>query len=268
LDSDEAEQGRTIFQATAFRFAFENDLETSRVYKRTQHYSSDVSFTSSAVRTHAWSIFSGLSLADVSVISAIALPLYSCDISNSQWYKFGESGQIDLQRATPTLPATPNASSEALVPTPADSVQPSFHHFLRALYPYNPTTANSSSTITLPLNEGDVILVHSIHTSGWADGTLLISGVRGWLPANYCETYDPEMIRNLLNALLNLRHLQCGSIGVNIDVLSNRECVLGIIAGVRHLLVSRIFVVASLHHLHYASSCARESGTGKAKGGG
>jgi hypothetical protein len=99
LSSDEYDRSDVNFQANAFQFAFENDLETSRVYQRTRCYSSDVSFTSSAVRTHAWSVFSGLSLAECSVISAIALPLYSREISNSQWYDFGKSRQVDARRA-------------------------------------------------------------------------------------------------------------------------------------------------------------------------
>jgi hypothetical protein len=105
LVSDDSNYGRINFPVNAFRFTFENDLETSRVYNRTQIYEPDVSFTSSAVRTHAWSIFSGLSLAEVSIISAVALPLYSHEISNSQWYNFGESGQAGPQRGTPVKEA-------------------------------------------------------------------------------------------------------------------------------------------------------------------
>lgn len=88
----------TTTDSTTTEVSFENDLKLSRVYSRTQLYRSDVSFTSSAVRTHAWSVYSGLSLAEASVISAIALPLYSHDISNSQWYKFGDSSQPRPQR--------------------------------------------------------------------------------------------------------------------------------------------------------------------------
>lgn len=65
---------------------FEVDLETSRVYRRTEQFKSDISFTSSAMRSHTWSIFSGLSLSEVSVISAIALPLYLNEIYNNEWY--------------------------------------------------------------------------------------------------------------------------------------------------------------------------------------
>jgi len=71
------------------QYSFETDLDTSRVYKRTQSYEPDTSFTSSAVRTHAWSLFSGLSLSQVSRVSAIALPVYSNHVFNSEWFNFG-----------------------------------------------------------------------------------------------------------------------------------------------------------------------------------
>jgi len=64
-------------------FEFENDLETSRVYQRVQRDTMDFSFRSSIAHTNAWSQFSGLSLSKVSIISAIALPLYPDEIENS-----------------------------------------------------------------------------------------------------------------------------------------------------------------------------------------
>jgi hypothetical protein len=89
-DSKTLSRFLTSFQATAFHYSFEIDLNTSRVYRRTEPYKSDVSFTSSNVRTHAWSIFSGMSLSEISVVSALALPLYAYDIPNNEWYDFGE----------------------------------------------------------------------------------------------------------------------------------------------------------------------------------
>jgi hypothetical protein len=96
-DSDETPK---TLPGVAFQYSFEIDLNTSRVYKRTKLYEPDASFTSSAVRTHAWSIFSGLSLSEVSIISVIALPLYSHDISNSQWYICGEYDRFSSQSET------------------------------------------------------------------------------------------------------------------------------------------------------------------------
>lgn len=76
---------RTLPEPTAHQ-SFQFDLNTSRVYRRTLSYECDISFTTSMVRTHAWSIFTGLSLSEVSEISVIALPLSAQDISNPQWY--------------------------------------------------------------------------------------------------------------------------------------------------------------------------------------
>lgn len=135
-----------------------------------------------------------------------------------------------------TPPATPNGSQEDLSIQMETSQPPIFHNFLRAFYPFHPTYAISDTTVTLPLNEGDVILVHSIHTNGWADGTLLVSGARGWLPTNYCEAYEPEYIRNLLKALLNFWDLLRSGMSSDNEVFGNQEFMRGIIAGVRYLL--------------------------------
>jgi len=136
-----------------------------------------------------------------------------------------------------TPPATPNGSQEDLHQH-IEPPQPVFHNFLRAFYPFHPTYAISDTTVTLPLNEGDVILVHSIHTNGWADGTLLVSGARGWLPTNYCEAYDPDSMRNLLKALLNFWDLLRSPVASDSEIFGNQEFMRGIIAGVRYLLVS------------------------------
>jgi cell division control protein 24 len=80
-------------------FEFENDLETSRVYRRAQRDTMDFSFRSSIAHTNAWSQFSGLSLSEVSIISAIALPLYPDEIENAQHYRLG--GQQAMQSTEP-----------------------------------------------------------------------------------------------------------------------------------------------------------------------
>ncbi|KAI9867321.1 MAG: hypothetical protein M1813_009599 [Trichoglossum hirsutum] len=135
-----------------------------------------------------------------------------------------------------TPPPTPNGSQETLLRQPEQPLQPVFHKFLRAFYPFHPGSGEFSSTVTLPLKEGEIIMVHSIHTNGWADGTLLASDTRGWLPTNYCEAYDASQIRNLLRALLNFWDLVRGETQANIEVFYNQEFMKGIIAGVRYLL--------------------------------
>jgi hypothetical protein len=146
------------------------------------------------------------------------------------------TGASTSSQSQMTPPATPNGSQEDLNQQMEES-QPVFHNFLRAFYPFHPTYAISDTTVTLPLNEGDVILVHSIHTNGWADGTLLVSGARGWLPTNYCEAYEPDSMRNLLKALLNFWDLLRSGMTSDSEIFGNQEFIRGIIAGVRYLLV-------------------------------
>ncbi len=61
---------------------FEVVLEGTRVYAHVQSNDCDISFTSSAVRTNAWSALSGLSLNDISVVSVLALPISWEEVDN------------------------------------------------------------------------------------------------------------------------------------------------------------------------------------------
>lgn len=145
-------------------------------------------------------------------------------------------------------PLTPRVSHEALAVRLEREA--TFHNYMRALYHFRPASTVSSSahesSVILPLNQGDVILIHSVHPNGWADGTLLSSGARGWLPTNYCEAYYHDSIRNLLNALTNLWDLVRSGEPEDLRVFARQDYVRGIIAGVRHLLVSS--ATASVRH--------------------
>lgn len=79
--------------AAVSMFWFEDDLEASRVYRRAQRDTMDFSFRSSIAGTNSWSVFSGLSLGDVSIMSVIALPVYSRDLVNPEHYDFGNGPQ-------------------------------------------------------------------------------------------------------------------------------------------------------------------------------
>ncbi|RBR25264.1 uncharacterized protein FIESC28_01873 [Fusarium coffeatum] len=70
---------------------FEDDLESSRVYRRAQRDTMDFSYRSSITRSNAWSVFSGLSLGDISLISVIGLPVFPHDITNAHHYHFGQA---------------------------------------------------------------------------------------------------------------------------------------------------------------------------------
>ncbi|KAF2398975.1 ras GEF [Trichodelitschia bisporula] len=134
-------------------------------------------------------------------------------------------------------PLTPRASREALR---VEIETSTFHNYLRAYYHFHPSSTVDSSTdessITVPINQGDVILVHSIHPNGWADGTILSSGDRGWLPTNYCEPYHHDAIQTLLDALTQLWDLVRTGEQQVMTILLERDYVKGMIAGVRCFL--------------------------------
>lgn len=121
-----------------------------------------------------------------------------------------------------------------------------FHNYLRAFYPFHPSGDVSPSTVTLPLDQGDIILVHTVHINGWADGTLLDTGARGWLPTNYCEAYDQVPMRPLLKALTDFWDIIRGGCGSSLRDFGNQDLMRGLIAGVRFLLVSDMPIL-SLH---------------------
>ena len=165
----------------------------------------------------------------------------------------GESVMSRTTTAHMTPPLTPQGSRDAM----GDNIEPMtpvFHNYLRAFYHFQPTSNLSSSTITLPLDQGQVILVHSVHTNGWADGTLLESGDRGWLPTNYCEAYEPEAMRHLLKALTDFWAVIRSASLTTLDVFRTQDYMRGLIAGVRFLLVCSFRSVLAGH-----TDCCRKT---------
>src|SRR3569833_1146813 len=95
---------------TPTRFEFEDDLETSRAYRRIPRWSrDDITFDSSLFNDHALSYLSKISLGDVSSMSVIALPIFKEDISNRRHYKFGVSS-MDNVMAGPQIGQQTQAS--------------------------------------------------------------------------------------------------------------------------------------------------------------
>lgn len=79
---------------------FEKDLLLSGVYRRAKRSTMDFSFRSSIVRTHAWSLYSGISLSKISELSVVALPLYPDNLVHSSQYQFGnldEGGEVTIE---------------------------------------------------------------------------------------------------------------------------------------------------------------------------
>jgi hypothetical protein len=134
----------------------------------------------------------------------------------------------------PETPVSPESGARSTTP------QPLFHNYLRVQHPFDPstdpTTNMDEDSITVSIKQGDLILVHSIHENGWADGTLFSSGSRGWVPTNYCEAYDHPYIRNLLNAMTQFWDLLEDSEEASFATFMRQDYIRGLIAGVRYLL--------------------------------
>ena len=85
-----ADQSRNESQLVPASFAFETELQVSRVYRKLELLGSDghseTSITTSARQRTAASIFSKLSLADISNLSQYSLPILIQEIGNNRWY--------------------------------------------------------------------------------------------------------------------------------------------------------------------------------------
>jgi hypothetical protein len=71
---------------------YEADLSTSRVYRKLRPRDSIWSISDSQRGSMALSAFSDLTLGNISIISALCLPLWSTDLSNAEHYRFGRNG--------------------------------------------------------------------------------------------------------------------------------------------------------------------------------
>jgi SAM-dependent methyltransferase len=117
---------RESIMETMIRFTFEDELNASRVYRVVKDNDCDRSLFSSAMHTQSWSIFSGLSLADISILSVVALPLFPEDIpGQAQYYAFGAADPpnmaMNVQDAEPTI--TPRQSPPLPSGRPASAEQ-------------------------------------------------------------------------------------------------------------------------------------------------
>lgn len=75
-----------MLEAPTFSFTFDQDLRGSRSYTRAMKRSSVWSTTSSAIHTMNWSCLSGLSLAEVSEVSVMRLPISAEELWNGYYY--------------------------------------------------------------------------------------------------------------------------------------------------------------------------------------
>ena len=125
--------------------------------------------------------------------------------------------------------------SQETMRSPSES--PRFENYLRATHQFDPSTYSDPSSVTMPLSPGDILLVHANHSNGWADGFLLNTGERGWIPTNFCAPLDQEPNRMLMRALTTFWDILHNRRSSVTSILSNQEYMRGLIAGVRRTLV-------------------------------
>lgn len=86
----EGTESRAVSRMTYYKFTFEEELESSPVYKRAGL--NQVRFSKSSTSSYGPSCLSGLSLSDVSNVSAIALPISSMELWNHHRYRPDNAG--------------------------------------------------------------------------------------------------------------------------------------------------------------------------------
>ena len=83
---------------------FEELLNNSWVYRRNKSRDENMSFRSSVLRLSAWSVLSEMSLANISIIAVMALPVQIQELANGHWYTFGASQEHRGQSESATIP--------------------------------------------------------------------------------------------------------------------------------------------------------------------
>ena len=89
-------------------FDFDNDLQGSRVYVRALRRKSFQSLRSNS-KSLGWSCLSELSMADVSNISIVSLPICGAELKNSEHYNLTEAPE---HRASRSLQPQPNLTAQ------------------------------------------------------------------------------------------------------------------------------------------------------------
>ena len=89
----EGTDSRAVSRRTYYRSAFEEELETSPVYKRAGLTTlNHIRFSKSSTSSYGPSSLSSLSLSDISNVSAIALPISPMELWNHHRYRICSTG--------------------------------------------------------------------------------------------------------------------------------------------------------------------------------
>ncbi|KAI9656229.1 MAG: hypothetical protein M1821_004892 [Bathelium mastoideum] len=149
----------------AIGFAFEEDLQSSHVYRKAVYQHSQVSLTSSALYSTALSVFSKLTLSRISNVSVYALPVYPVDLYNNRRYIFGEAGAeaAFASNEVDRLPGLEKASTEPQVVTlsntfPNIEVMPDSRFRLRGRWGRRRKSEKGTITITNVTESRDSVL--------------------------------------------------------------------------------------------------------------
>lgn len=121
-------------------------------------------------------------------------------------------GLTDLNDGQDSLASSTNTS--VLAP-PHGSTEFSFLRAIHSFDSHSLAATQSTSSDILSFDDGDLVILHAIHSSGWGDASVLSSGKRGWIPTNYFTAYAEYSMIPLLSAVLSLA--QCSSVAIAQD---------------------------------------------------
>lgn len=182
----------SILDAVKMRFAFDEDLQSSRVYRMVHNKECNHSVISSAARTETFSIFSGLSLADISVISVIALPLYPEDIENQrEYYQFG---QVKPEHFSSTWENQLAVIDESAVGETRDGQQEDDADSMASSSPTAVSDTNPSDVANPGLQTGEQCPSVQIKDLPSSDEALATSlrDLRDWILTYNCDSDDSQ----------------------------------------------------------------------------
>lgn len=77
---NQPQASQSPIEQTMFGFAFDKDLKATRVYSRVAYQRSGISLSSSAGKSRGWSFLSDVSLAEVSKVSVVSLPISAAEL--------------------------------------------------------------------------------------------------------------------------------------------------------------------------------------------
>jgi len=204
--------GAGILDAYPIHHEFEETLYASWVYRRNEARGGSMSARSSVIPESRWSPLSELSLAQLSVISVIALPVQRLELFNARWYAPFETQGEEA-----------NEYKEGGRPVVGSKIQP-IGSAQGSQHPVSCEEQNGSSTtgaegFATTVEETEVTL-HEVSDSDIAEMEILLQGAANTLPEitkkleeTHIEPTVPAMIPISMHTILS-KALQKANIAV------------------------------------------------------